>query len=418
MKFLHAADLHLDSPLRGLERYEGAPVDEIRGATRVALGNLTELAIAENVAFVLIAGDIYDGDWKDYNTGLFFARQMARLKSAGIPVFMIRGNHDAASQITKQLRLADNVVEFGADKPATRVLDDLGVAIHGQSFAHQSVSEDLSQSYPAPRPGLFNIGLLHTSADGRPGHASYAPCTPGGLASRGYDYWALGHVHQREVLAQNPWIVFPGNIQGRHIREPGAKGCSLVKVERGQVVSVTHRELDVLRWLEQTIDISSATDTHTALDAVRTGLDALRDDARSRLLAIRVRLVGRSHAHSALVRERERLLNECRSLATELGDGRIWLEKIRLESLPESEPRNEGRSDALGHLQSFLRSAAGRPELIHDLQQDLADLIKRLPAELAADDDPFDLTNPETIARMISELEHILTPRLLAQGGR
>src|SRR5689334_9322509 len=108
MKFIHAADIHLDSPLRGLEQYEGAPVTQLRGATRRALENLTRLCLEEQVDFLLIAGDVYDGDWPDYSTGLFFAGQMSLLREAGIRVFLVRGNHDAASQITSQLKLPDN----------------------------------------------------------------------------------------------------------------------------------------------------------------------------------------------------------------------------------------------------------------------------------------------------------------------
>ncbi len=133
-KFIHAADLHLDSPLRGLDGYEGAPVEEIRGATRKALENLVDLAIAQSVDFLLIAGDIYDGDWRDYNTGLFFLAQMSRLREPGVRVFFIRGNHDASSQITRQLNLPDHVREFSTRKPETITLDDLGVAILGQGF--------------------------------------------------------------------------------------------------------------------------------------------------------------------------------------------------------------------------------------------------------------------------------------------
>jgi DNA repair exonuclease SbcCD nuclease subunit len=129
MKFIHAADIHLDSPLRGLERYDGAPSDEMRSATRKALENLVRLGIEEQVAFVLIAGDVYDGDWKDYNTGLFFARQMARLREADIKVFLIRGNHDAASQITRELTLPENVYEFPARKAETVLLEPLGIQL-------------------------------------------------------------------------------------------------------------------------------------------------------------------------------------------------------------------------------------------------------------------------------------------------
>src|SRR5690349_8098378 len=148
LRFLHAADVHLDSPLRGLARYAGAPAEEIRAATRRAFENLVSLAIEEEVAFVLLAGDLYDGDWKDYNTGLFFTAQMARLGEAGIRVFAVAGNHDAASQITKVLRPPPNVKIFSTRRPETAVLDDLGVAIHGQGFAHAAVADDLSASYP------------------------------------------------------------------------------------------------------------------------------------------------------------------------------------------------------------------------------------------------------------------------------
>ena len=162
MKFIHAADLHLDSPMRGLERYEGAPATQLRGATRQSFENLVQFAVNEGVDFIVIAGDVYDGDWTDYSTGLFFARQMTVLRKEGIKVFLVRGNHDAASQITRQLTLPDNVHEFSAQKPETVVLDDLGVALHGQSFATRTVTQDLSAAYPLAEKQLFNIGVLHT----------------------------------------------------------------------------------------------------------------------------------------------------------------------------------------------------------------------------------------------------------------
>lgn len=116
-KFIHAADVHLDSPLRGLERYEGAPVDEIRGAVRRAFINLIDMCIRERVKFLVLAGDLYDGDLLDYQTGLFFAAQMSRLRASGIKVYIVLGNHDAQSEVTKGVRLPDNVHLFSADTP-------------------------------------------------------------------------------------------------------------------------------------------------------------------------------------------------------------------------------------------------------------------------------------------------------------
>jgi DNA repair exonuclease SbcCD nuclease subunit len=226
MKFVHAADLHLDSPMRGLDRYEGAPHAAMRGATRRALENLVDLCRGESAAFLLIAGDLYDGTWKDYSTGLFFAQQMARLRDAKIPVFVVRGNHDAMSQITKSLRLPDNVRELAAAGPETIEVAGAGepVAIHGQSFAHRAVTEDLAAAYPAAVPGALNIGLLHTSLDGREGHAAYAPTKLATLVQKGYDYWALGHVHAREIVSRDPWVLFPATCRGGTRARPARRG--------------------------------------------------------------------------------------------------------------------------------------------------------------------------------------------------
>src|SRR5208283_1107022 len=153
--------------------------------------------------------------------------------------------------------------------PETVILGDLGIAIHGQSFATAAVTKDLASSYPAARHGLFNIGMLHTSLNGREGHENYAPCTLDTLKAKGYDYWALGHVHKREVPGENPWIVFPGNTQGRHIREAGPKGCTLVGVEDGAVISVEHRDLHCLIWALCEVDAAGAAHPYDVVDRVK-----------------------------------------------------------------------------------------------------------------------------------------------------
>ncbi|WP_406297507.1 DNA repair exonuclease [Embleya sp. NBC_00888] len=332
MKLLHAADLHIDSPLRGLSGYEGAPAAEIRGAARRAVVNLVDLALAEAVDAVLLAGDIYDGDWKDYHTGLFFTVQMRRLAEADIPVLLVAGNHDADSRITRELRLPANVHRFSTARPETVAFEDLGLAVHGQGFAVRDVTENLAVSYPAPRGGMFNVGLLHTALTGAEGHANYAPCSVGDLLSRGYDYWALGHVHAREVVhAAEPWIVFPGNVQGRHARETGPKGATLITVDgdRGRA-EVEHRDLDVVRWARLDVDATEATGIEDVLDLVRRRMAEERAAAGDRLLAARVRVVGASDAHEALWRDERRFVFEARALAAEFSG--VWLEKVRLET--------------------------------------------------------------------------------------
>ena len=324
-RFLHAADIHLDSPLRGLEAYEDAPVEQIRGSVRNAFDNLIDLAVNEDVAFVLIAGDLFDGDWKDYKTGLYFNNRMGILREAGIRVFIVSGNHDAASQITRSLHLPDNVTSFSSRKAETKVLDDLGVAIHGRSFPSRAVTEDLTQNYPQADPGVFNIGLLHTALTGRPGHEPYAPCTVDALRSKGYQYWALGHVHMREEISKDPWIVFPGNIQARHIREIGPKGCTIVTVEEGRVLEVEHHNTDVLRWGVCQVNLDGCEKEEECLERVRQSFEDQLERAEGRPIAVRVILEGRTSLYGSLHRKAPHWIEEFKGIAAGLID--VWIEK-------------------------------------------------------------------------------------------
>lgn len=413
-KFLHAADIHLDSPLRGLERYEGAPVAEIRGATRRTFERLVELAIEEEVAFVLLAGDLYDGDWKDYNTGLFFTAQMNRLRDAGIRAFVIAGNHDAASQITKVLRPPDNVKVFSTKRPETVVLEEVGVALHGQGFASAAVTDDLSAGYPAPVPHLFNIGLLHTSLDGREGHASYAPCTVDGLRARGYQYWALGHVHVREEVSRDPWIVFPGNLQGRHARETGAKGATLVTIEGRDVVRAEHRDLDVFRWTVCAVSLAGVSGSGEALDRIQQSLEAELDAAAGRPVAARIRLEGACPLHDDLAADPDRWTAEIRALASGFGDGALWIEKIQMRTRRAGDFGALERDDALSGLLRTVREMEADEAGLADLAESFADLERKLPAELFEETETARPTDPERLRVLLDEARDLLLARLLA----
>ncbi len=415
LKFIHAADIHLDSPLRGLERYDGAPVEAMRGATRRAFENLVDLALSEAVDFVLLAGDLYDGDWKDYNTGLFFTHQMGRLREADIQVLMVAGNHDAASQMTKSLRLPDNVHHFSTRQPETRILDALGLAVHGQGFATRAVSEDLTRRYPQALPGLFNIGLLHTSLDGRPGHESYAPCSLEGLRSRGYDYWALGHVHQHEIVAEDPWVVFPGNLQGRHVRETGAKGCVLVRVENGRVADMDHPSLDVARWAVCRVDLTDAATLEDVYDRAEPVLRAAVATAAGRLLAVRLRLTGSCALHARLRAAPEQTINDCRALANTIGADALWVEKVLIETRGAVSESALNRDDALGGLLRAIRDLELDSQRLSSLAGEVADLSLKLPAALRVGEDDFDPTRPDALQDCLEDVKSLLLDRLLGR---
>lgn len=420
-KFLHAADIHLDSPLRGLERYEGAPVDRIRNSTRRALENLVDLAIEESVAFLLIAGDLYDGDWRDYSTGLFFAAEMSRLGEAGIQVFLIQGNHDAANRMTRWLHLPENVRTLATKQPETVRLEHLGLAVHGQGFANTSVSDNLAQDYPPALSGCFNVGLLHTSAAGYESHESYAPCSIQDLLAKEYDYWALGHVHKRQVLHQQPWVVFSGNIQGRHIRETGAKGCTLVKVEGGRVTEVDFRELDVLRWELCQLDVTGTRSGLDVRDRFASELAALLRQTDGRPLAVRVEIRGSCAAHREIAVEPERWRNELRSIGREVGGGDVWVEKVRYHTQPPGEPEGipqAGTGGPVGELVELVGELQANVDALTELAETLRDLKRRLPAELREGDSALDFASPAGVSKALDNVREKLVTELLAGGGQ
>ncbi len=414
--FIHTADIHLDSPLKGLEAHEDAPVEEIRGATRRAFDNLIDLAIEEQVAFVLIAGDLYDGDWKDYNTGLYFAGRMGRLDKAGIKVFIVSGNHDAASNTTKTMPLPDNVTIFTHKGPQSISLDELGVIIHGQSYSKKATTDNLAAGYPQHDTDYFNIGLLHTSLTGRENHENYAPCSLGELKSKGYDYWALGHVHKREVVSEDPIIIFPGNIQGRHIKETGSKGATLVTVEDGRITDLEMRELDVLQWAICDVDLSDCETTENVYDEVRSAFEQERDRVDSKTLALRLILTGRCPVHAHLLDRTFQLTEEFRAIAESIGD--VWLEKVKFKTTREVN---------LAELIGEDTPIAGLIESIQKLEFDgddptllvpeLAALKTKLPAEIQSGDDPFLETSSEKMAELRTEVQEMLISKLLQHGG-
>jgi DNA repair exonuclease SbcCD nuclease subunit len=380
MKLVHAADLHLDSALHGLTRYESAPADEIRGATRRAFSNLTSLCLEERAAMLVIAGDLFDGDWRDISTGLFFAKELSKLCQAGIRVVWIRGNHDAVSQIRRSVRLPEPVIELTSDRAETRVFEDLGIAVHGRSFAKRDVTEDLAATYPERVAGALNVGLLHTALEGRSGHDRYAPCKVETLVNRGYEYWALGHVHQREVVHVDPYLVFPGNLQGRHARELGEKGATLVTFEGDRISAVEHRGLDVVRWSELSLDVAESQTFDDVLGVAQRELGLAAESAQGRLLAFRVKLVGATALDAQLRAGRDKLTEELCSLSYGVGGAGAWLEKLVVRTEPLAHGVQLG-DDALTEIDRAL-SELLQEGAAQTLAEYLGDLSKKLPAEV------------------------------------
>lgn len=355
MRIVHAADLHIDSPLRGLSRLDDEDVArQLRQASRRALERLVRLVIDEQAQALVLAGDIYDGDWADYATGRFFAQQMAILHDHCIPVFSAAGNHDADSQITRALTLPPNVRVLSTQEPETACLDDLGLAVHGQGYPKRAVTENLVLAYPEPIPGLVNVGILHTAVAGAEGHLPYAPCSPADLERTGYDYFALGHVHEHKVVTSGHRVAaFSGNLQGRHPRETGPKGALVVDVEPDGRAQLRHEPLDVARWAILDVDATGAADLDDVLTRVEQSLLDARAQADGRLLVARVTVRGTTGA-AAVLADPERLAEELSLVAEGAG---VTLEKVRSRTHAPSE------------------AGAVEPELLESIAQACAALV-------------------------------------------
>ncbi len=417
-KFLHAADIHLDSPLTTLSQYPGAPVEKIRLAAREALTNLVRFAVEENVAFVVIAGDVYDGDWDDYNTGHFFNTQMMKLARANVPVYLISGNHDAQNKMTKNLQLPANVHQFPTEAPATVRLEHLPVSLHGQGFATQSVKQDLSLDYPQAESGRFNIGILHTSVDGREGHADYAPCTLNGLISKGYDYWALGHIHQREILKERrPMIAFPGNLQGRHIRETGAKGCLLIEVDgSNQITNHTFQALDTFRWEICEVDLADVEHPDDILNRVAENLNQIAGQTDGRAAAVRVVLKGSCAFHDLLYASQSHWTAQIQSVANQQSAENLWVEKVKFKTTPVKAARDLAELDGpIAELSACLKEWTASDEKMQSLRESLNDVKRRIPAELLAGEEGIPLDSLDWLRSTLEDVEKLAIGRLLSR---
>ena len=259
--------------------------------------------------------------------------------------------------------------------------------------------------YPAPIEGALNIGVMHTNAEGRPGHANYAPCRVDELVRKGYDYWALGHVHAHEILHTAPWVVFPGNTQGRHIRETGPKGAVVVSVERGAVTGVRHAPLDVVRWQQLAVTLAADDGVDELYDHAREAFGRARDEAEGRLVAARLVVDGATRAHADVAAGRDRVVGELRARALDFGDA-LWLEKVELRTRPPvALDELRGSEGFVGELLRAVDEARRDPALAAELRAQLQPLIEKLGDELPGDVD---------VAALLDEVEAHLVSALVA----
>ena len=334
-RFVHAADIHLDSPLRSLALRNPMLADLIGNATRRAFVGIVDICLDEHVDALLLSGDLYDGDQTSMKTARFLADQTHRLHEAGVKVFVIRGNHDALSKITRELTLPDSVTIFGGRASAVALERESGsapVTIHGISFAQPHAPESLLGRFKPPVADTVNIGLLHTSLGGADGHDPYAPCDIADLHRAGFRYWALGHIHRRSTVEGEAIVVMPGMPQGRDIGEAGEKSVTLATLGDDGSIQMEARRTSVAQFESVTVDLAGTESWRDMVGKLERALGQARDGVASEHLVARVKLTGTTALAWRLRREMDLLQTEAEGRAG--GLGKTWIDKVEVHCRP------------------------------------------------------------------------------------
>jgi exonuclease SbcD len=379
-RFVHTADIHLDSPLRTLALREPELADLIGGATRKAFASIIDLCLAEQVDALMIAGDLYDGEQTSMKTARFLADQLRRLHEAGIAPFIIRGNHDAESRITRELTLPESVKVFTgrAEFVAIRC-GALDIAVHGVSFAQKHAPESLLPKFRGPHDGAVNIGMMHTSLGGSPSHDRYAPCAPADLHGSGFNYWALGHVHQRFEERGRATIVMPGNPQGRDINEAGPKSATLVTIGDDRAIALEERPTSIAEFQRIGVDLAGVEDWRAGLKRIEAGLEAARLSAKSEHLVARLKLTGATSLAWRLRFDADLLAEESRAIGAAIE--KTWIDRVELGC---GEPRATGAApsgEPVAELRALMEREVTQSKAYQDALREMAEELRgHLPA--------------------------------------
>ena len=407
-RFVHTADIHLDSPVRSLALRDPEIAEMIGNATRQAFERTVDLCLEERVDALMIAGDLYDGDLRSMKTAVFFGSRMRRLTETGIRVFVVRGNHDAESVITKHLSPQEGVHVFSGRGEA-RAMEDHGVVVHGTSFARPQAPESLLPKFKGPVSGCVNIGLLHTSLSGAEGHDTYAPCSVRDLVGHGFNYWCLGHVHKRQVHARSPCtVVMPGIPQGRDINEAGPKSVTLATVGDDGEIMIEERITSIAQFERVPVDVTGLSDWTDLLRAVEVALGDARGAAVSDHLIARIEIAGTTPLVSRLRRDDDLLLEEARQAAASLP--RTAVEKVSVDASPPSVPGDATDYDPVEELRALIEGEVLASEAFRsEVRSIVDDLQRQLPPELRDVLSDGEDASAEMIARIVREGgEHVL----------
>ena len=419
-RFIHAADLHLDSPFVGIRAFAPENVaSALHDATFRAYEEIVKLCIEEQVDALLVAGDVYDSADRSLRAQLKFVSGLKQLNDAGIRSFVCHGNHDPLDGWEARLEYPPSCTRFGAGFQAVPVFmdDPKRAVVHGISYPTRDVYDNLARGFGPVDADTFSVGLMHANVNGNADHVPYAACSLDDLQMSNIDYWALGHVHTRQILSeQSPTVVYPGNPQGRHPNESGARGVYLVEVDNGRNVQLDFRATDSVRWQRSVLDISQLETEQDLIEDLDQEMSTAWDGADGRAVVLRMTLSGRSSLQSAL-----RQPGFIEDLIGNLNDQWAkrspfaWCERVENETAGpyDRQERIEG-SDFLAEILKIAERTKDDPELQGRLREGLSDLYQhRQYREYLSDQIPDDVD----LARLIDEAEAIAVDLLVGDDS-
>ena len=374
LRFIHAADLHLDSPFRGIASASAALKEKLQSATLAALRRVVDHTIESKADFLVIAGDIYDSKDRNLRALVSFRNEMERLAERNIPAFIVHGNHDPLNGWGSGFQLPPNVMTFGghADTEPFIRRGREAAQITGISYPRERVTENLASSLKPVDGAPYSIAVLHANVGHQSGHADYAPATVAELTAAGFNYWALGHVHTRTVLADEPaMVVYPGNTQGRNPRETGARGCMQVDVDTHGRAHLEFIETSVARWTHLELSIAN-------LNSMDQLVDSMLEQARGAAAAFDGPLVARCtiRGNGSLHRDLQR--EDMNEELAEVLSSTLVAESVRIATGPELDFESITRTETM--VSDFLKladRALEDPEMRQRLEDSLAPLFRR-----------------------------------------
>jgi len=382
--FIHTADLHLDSPLKGISEVSKEISLELTEATFKAFNKIIDLCIEKQVDFLLIAGDIYDGADRSLRAQIRFRDGLKRLSDAGIKAYIVHGNHDPLDGWSANLDWPKNVHIFkgkSVEKVSVEKDGEEIAQLYGISFHNREIKTNLTYKFPKiskSKKALFTIGMLHCNVGTTTGHEPYAPCTLQDLFTQNFDYWALGHIHKKAIINEdNPLVIYPGNPQGLHPKEAGARGCFLVNVNENDKPTAEFIEVDSIRWFVEELSTDALYTEEELISKIHNRIEKIRKEAKGHPSICRIILTGRSALHSSIARKGvlDDILKDVRE--DEEGEKQfVWIEGIEDNTNPKIDRKSLlERKDFIGDLAKLFEDFSDEEDRIAELKESLDPLF-------------------------------------------